>query len=156
MNTTQANKLDNLLNFNIKKSEQIPKATLRKVLYVDPNHILMVRAYVDDPEDLLPWTEFSGYYKEEVGTVNKSIFDYCLKYETIASFDRKALIKILDSMDSDSVSIRLDTDSPILIIGKTGRGEVTVESALAPLIFDDQRKYYADEVRTSRIRRSTE
>lgn len=156
MNTTQANKLDILLNYNIRKSEQIPKATLRKVLYVDPNRILMVRAYVDDPEDLLPWTEFSGYEKKEVGTINKSIFDYCLKYGTIASFDRKTLIKILDSMDSDSVTIRLDTDSPIHITGKTGKGEVTVESALAPLIFNDQRQYYADEVRISRVRRSTE
>lgn len=143
MNTTQANKLDALLNLNIKKYNQFPKATLGNVLYVDPNHILMVRVKVNDSEEDAPLHEFKGM--DKAVKLNDSVFSYCEKYGSVASFDRKVLIKILDSMDSDAVTIALDRDAPILITGRTGRDEVSVESALAPLIWDSEERLYYKE-----------
>ncbi len=137
MNTTQCNKLDKLLNFGVPKKDQKPRAYLGNVEFVNHDHILMVRTS-DGVEDA-PIYSFTGY--EETDALNTKVFDMVKDYPKSA-YQRKELIAMLEGMDSDVVSIKMDWDSPILIEGRQGEGEVKVEAILAPRIYDGEVSFY--------------
>ena len=137
MNTTQCNKLDKLLNFGVPKKDQKPRAYLGNVEFVNQDHILMVRTS-DGIEDA-PIHAFTGC--EETDALNTKVFDMVKDYPKSA-YQRKELIAMLEGMDSDVVSIKMDWDAPILIEGRQGEGEVKVEAILAPRIYDGKVSFY--------------
>ena len=137
MNTTQTAKLDKLLNYGIKRNEQEPKAHLRNVEYIEPLHMLMVRT--SELTEGNPIYAFDGL--DEVGELNTKCFDMTRDYP-IAAYNRKALIAILEGMDSEVVTVRMNEDAPILIEGRQGFGEIKVETICAPRIYDDCIRFY--------------
>ena len=119
MNTTQCNKLDRLLNFGIPKKDQKPRAYLGNVEYINMDRTLMVRTS-DGVEDA-PIHAFMAY--EETDSLNGKVFDNA-KFYVMSVYSRKELIAILEGMDSDVVTIRMDYDSPILFEGRQDRKSV--------------------------------
>lgn len=137
MNTTQCNKLDKLLNFGVPKKDQTPRAHLGNVEFVNKDHILMVRTS-NGVEDAPIYAFTDG---EETESLNTKVFDMAKNYPMCA-YQRKELIAILEGMDSDVVTIRMECDAPILIEGCQGRGELKVEGILAPRIYDGKVSFY--------------
>lgn len=137
MNTSQTAKLDKLLNYGIKKNDQEPKAHLKNVEYIEPGHMLMVRT--SNGVEEAPIYAFDGI--DEVEELNTKCFDMTRDYP-IAAFNRKALIAILEAMDSDIVTVRMNADCPILIEGRMGKEEIKVEAICAPRIYDDCIAFY--------------
>ena len=137
MNTTQTAKLDRLLNYGIKKNSHEPRAHLKNVEYIEPMHILMVR--ISNGADEAPIYAFDGI--DEVGELNTKCFDMTEDYP-FAVYNRKALIAILEGMDSEVVTVRMKEDAPIVIVGKQGRGEIKVEAICAPRVYDGPVTFY--------------
>ncbi len=137
MNTTQCNKLDKLLNFGVPKKDQKPRAYLGNVEYINDARTLMVRT--SDGVEGAPIHVFAGY--EEIDDLNTKVFDMAKGYN-MSAYSRKELIAILEGMDSDVVTIKMDCDAPILIEGRQGDGEVKVEAILAPRIYDGEVDFY--------------
>ena len=137
MNTTQCNKLDRLLNFGVPKKDQKPRAYLGNVEFINMDRTLMVRTS-DGVEDA-PIHAFMAY--EETDVLNTKVFDMTNGYN-MSAYSRKELIAILEGMDSDVVTIKMDCDAPILIEGRQGDGEVKVEAILAPRIYDGEVEFY--------------
>lgn len=137
MNTTQCNRLDKLLNFGVPKKDQKPRAYLGNIEYINMDRTLMVRTS-DGVEDA-PIHAFIAH--EETDTLNTKVFDMAKGYN-MSAYSRKELIAILEGMDSDVVTIRMDYDSPILFEGRQGCGELKVEAILAPRIYDGEVTFY--------------
>ena len=138
MNTTQCNKIDALLNFDIPKKDQQPRAHLLNVTYVDPAHIMMSRIYPLTTKDNAG-IEISKHYftaKEECETIRESVFDTVNEYP-FTFIDRKRLLAALNAMDSDIIKIRMAGESPLLITGVMDH-DVMVESVIAPRIYQDE------------------
>lgn len=138
MNTTQCNKIDALLNFDIPKKDQQPRAHLLNVTYVDPAHIMMSRIYPITTKDNAG-IEISKHYftaKEECETIRESVFDTVNEYP-FTFIDRKRLLAALNAMDSDVIKIRMAGESPLLITGVMDH-DVMVESVIAPRIYQDE------------------
>lgn len=138
MNTTQCNKIDALLNFDIPKKDQRPRAHLLNVTYVDPAHIMMSRIYPLTTRDNAG-IEISKHYftaKEECETIREGVFDTVNEYP-FTFIDRKRLPAALNAMDSDVIKIRMAGESPLLITGVMDH-DVMVESVIAPRIYQDE------------------
>lgn len=138
MNTTQCNKIDALLNFDIPKKDQQPRAHLLNVTYVDPAHIMMSRIYPLTTKDNAG-IEISKHYftaKEECETIKEGVFDTVNEYP-FTFIDRKRLLAALNAMDSDVIKIRMAGESPLLITGVMDH-DVMVESVIAPRIYQDE------------------
>ena len=138
MNTTQCNKIDALLNFDIPKKDQQPRAHLLNVTYVDPAHIMMSRIYPLTTKDNAG-IEISKHYftaKEECETIRECVFDTVNEYP-FTFIDRKRLLAALNAMDSDIIKIRMAGESPLLITGVMDH-DVMVESIIAPRIYQDE------------------
>lgn len=137
MNTSQTGKLDKLLNYGVKKSFQEPRAHLKNVEYIEPGHMLMVR--ISNGAEEAPIYAFDGL--DEIGELNTKCFDMTRDYP-IAAYNRKTLIAMLESMDSDVVTVRMNEDCPILIEGRMGKGEIKVETICAPKVYDGCIDFY--------------
>lgn len=138
MNTTQCNKIDALLNFDIPKKDQQPRAHLLNVTYVDPAHIMMSRIYPLTTKDNAG-IEISKHYftaKEECETIREGVFDTVNEYP-FTFIDRKRLLAALNAMDSDVIKIRMAGETPLLITGVMDH-DVMVESVIAPRIYQDE------------------
>ena len=138
MNTTQCNKIDALLNFDIPKKDQQPRAHLLNVTYIDPAHIMMSRIYPLTTKDNAG-IEISKHYftaKEECETIREGVFDTVNEYP-FTFIDRKRLLAALNAMDSDIVKIRMAGESPLLITGVMDH-DVMVESVIAPRVCQDE------------------
>ena len=138
MNTTQCNKIDALLNFDIPKKDQRPRAHLLNVTYVDPAHIMMSRIYPLTTRDNAG-IEISKHYftaKEECETIREGVFNTVNEYP-FTFIDRKRLLAALNAMDSDVIKIRMAGESPLLITGVMDH-DVMVESVIAPRIYQDE------------------
>ena len=92
---------------------------------------IVFTALEDAAEAIWYGTELT-YYKAEdplnLMTFKKADFG---PYETV-SVDRKALIKILENMDSDFVRFKVSTDAPLRLLGEIG--ETPAGAAIAPRI----------------------
>ena len=138
MNTTQCNKIDALLNFDIPKKDQQPRAHLLNVTYVDSTHIMMSRIYPLTTKDNAGIEILKHYFtaKEECDTIREGVFDTVNEYP-FTFIDRKRLLAALNAMDSDIVKIRMAEESPLLITGVMDH-DVMVESVIAPRIYQDE------------------
>ena len=107
MKAEQFNKLNGALNINIKKKDHDMRAQFRNVTYIDPSRVVMVKTTdMTNPDG--PARCFSG--PEEVDTVSLQPFEWMRKNGRITILDRKLLLEILQSMDSDHVIL------PVLLL----------------------------------------
>ena len=146
MNTTQCNKIDALLNFDIPKKDQQPRAHLLNVTYIDPAHIMMSRIYpLTTKNDA--GIEISKHYfaaKDETEMIREGVFDTVQEYP-VTFIDRKRLLAALNAMDCDVIKIRMQQETPLFITGMMD-DEVMVESVIAPRIYDGENEvHYYDQ-----------
>ena len=137
MNTTQAAKVDKLLNHGIPTKERTPRAVLKNVTYIDPRHIMLVR--ISDGCEGAPEHVFDGV--EEREDLNTTVFNTTQTYPWSA-YNRKELISILEAMDSDTVVLHMMEEAPVFIEGRQGDGELKIEAVLAPRIYDGDVAFY--------------
>ena len=134
MNTTQCNKIDALLNFDIPKKDQQPRAHLLNVTYLDPAHMMMSRIYPKDNAGIETKHCFTA--KEECETIRERPFDTVNEYP-FTFIDRKRLLAALNAMDSDIIKIRMAEETLLLITGVMDH-DVMVESVIAPRVYQDE------------------
>ena len=138
MNTAQCSKIDALLNFDIPKKDQQPRAHLLNVTCVDTAHIMMSRIYPLTTKGNAG-VEISKHCftaKEECETVRECVFDTVNEYP-FTFIDRKRLLAALNAMDSRTVKIRMAGGTPLLITGVMDH-DVMVESVIAPRVYEDE------------------
>ena len=131
MNTSQLNKVNELLTSGIPRKEKEMRAHLGNVVYIEPQHVMMARtSLVDSPE--LEYHSFQGKEEKEVKV---DPLRFVREHNKRVVIDRKFLSNILQAMDSDYVIIYADEDCPVGIIGMTNR-EMLIEGVVAPRICD--------------------
>ena len=137
MNTTQCNKIDALLNFDIPKKDQQPRAHLLNVTCVDTAQIMMSRIYPLTTKDNTGIaTKHCFTANKECETIRECMFDTMNEYPFIF-IDRKRLLATLNAMDSRIVKIRMAGETPLLITGVMDH-DVMVESVIAPILCKDE------------------
>lgn len=138
MNTTQCNKIDALLNFDIPKKDQQPRAHLLNVTCVDTFNIMMSRIYPLTTKDNtgIAISKHCFTAKKECETIKECVFDTMNEYPFIF-IDRKRLLAALNAMDSHIVKIRMAGETPLLITGVMDH-DVMVESVIAPILCKDE------------------
>lgn len=141
VNTTQASKLDSLLNYGVPKKNQSVRSVHKFVIYMDDPHIMMIRESEPDPPEGILEHHFIG--ANEVESVNDKVIDEAKAYPAVF-VDRKRLLAILNAMDSDIVRIALNEDSPICVSGYCAKWERYIEGVIAPRWYDPSVKadYY--------------
>ena len=137
MNTSQLNRVNNLLNVGIPKKNQEMRAHLENVVYIEPRHIMMARTTdVSDPEEELVYQHFDGPEKKEFsGNPLRDPLRYVREHNKRTVVNRKFLLDILQAMDSDLVIVYADEECPIGIVGMMAR-ELMIEGVVAPRICD--------------------
>ena len=134
MNTSQLNKVNDLLTVGIPKKEKEMRAHLKNVVYIEPQHIMMARTTdVSDPEEELVYHSFDGLKEREI---KADPLRFVREHNKRTVIDRKFLSNILQAMDSDYVIIYADEECPIGIVGMMAR-EMLIEGVVAPRICDD-------------------
>lgn len=134
MNTTQAAKVDKLLNHGIPKKDQEMRAHLGNVVYIEPRHVMMARTTdKSNPEEKLVYRSFDGPNERDV---KGDPLRFVREHNKRTVVERKYLIEILQAMDSDCVIIYADEECPIGIVGMMNR-EMLIEGVVAPRICDD-------------------
>ncbi len=114
-----------------KKQENLcPASEHGDAARMDAKHIVFT-ALEDAAEAIWYGKEFDYYMPEDPLYIKKFPKNDGLLYETVA-VDRKILIKILDSMDSDFVRFKVSTDAPLRLLGEIG--ETPAGAAIAPRI----------------------
>lgn len=132
MNTSQLNKVNELLTFGIPRKEKEMRAHLGNVVYIEPQHVMMARtSLTDSPE--LEFQHFDGLEKKEI---KADPFRFVREHNKRTVIDRKFLSNILQAMDSDCVIIYADEDCPVGITGMMGR-ELLIEGVIAPRLLDN-------------------
>lgn len=131
MNTSQLNKVNELLTVGIPRKEKEMRAHLGNVVYIEPRHIMMARtSLTDSPE--LEYRQFQGTEEKEV---KGDPLRFVREHNKRTVIDRKFLSNILQAMDSDYVIIYADEECPVGIIGMMNR-EMLIEGVVAPRICD--------------------
>ena len=131
MNTSQLNKVNDLLTVGIPKKEKEMRAHLKNVVYIEPQHVMMARTtLIDSPE--LEYQQFDGLEKKEI---KADPLRFVREHNKRTVIDRKFLSNILQAMDSDYVIIYADEECPIGIVGMMAR-EMLIEGVVAPRICD--------------------
>ena len=131
MNTSQLNKVNELLTVGIPRKEKEMRAHLGNVVYIEPRHIMMARtSLTDSPEP--EYRQFQGTEEKEV---KGDPLRFVREHNKRTVVDRKFLIEILQAMDSDCVIVYADEECPIGIVGMMNR-EMLIEGVVAPRICD--------------------
>ena len=132
MNTSQLNKVNELLTVGIPRKDKDPRAHFGNVVYIEPQHVMMARTtLIDSPE--LEYQQFDGLEKKEI---KADPLRFVREHNKRVVIDRKFLSNILQSMDSDFVIIYADEECPVGIVGMMNR-EMLIEGVVAPRICDD-------------------
>ena len=141
MNTTQASKLDSLLNYGVPKKDQTVRSVHPFVIYMDSERVMMIRESEPDPAEGILEHHFIG--PDEVESVRDNVVDKVKAYPA-TYVDRKRLLAILNAMDSDIVRIALEDESPICVSGCCAREERYIDGVIAPRCYDPSTKvnYY--------------
>ena len=132
MNTTQAAKVDKLLNHGIPKKDHGMRAHLGNVVYIEPRHVMMARTSLTDSPEL----EYHHFLGTEERKVKADPLRFVREHNKRTVVERKYLIEILQAMDSDCVIVYADEECPIGIVGMMNR-EMLIEGVVAPRICDD-------------------
>mgnify|MGYP003296730837 CR=1 FL=1 len=132
MKAEQFNKLNGALNINVPKKDRDMRAHFKNVIYIDPTRVVMVKTTdMTDPDG--PARAYSG--PEEVDTLSEQPLKWIKDNGHSTVIDRKLLIEVLQSMDSDHVAFVTGDETPVGIIGYNGH-DIKVEAVIAPRIYD--------------------
>ena len=126
MKAATVKKLDGLLNIGIPAAKQENRTIYKSVKYVDPCHIIMVRADIN-PEG----TEMSFVGENEDDVKTDGVMSITAGYPRMHC-DRRYLLHVLTNLDSETVSLQLNEDAPIRIEGRVEECDVT--AIIAPRI----------------------
>lgn len=133
MNTSQLNKVNELLTFGIPRKEKEMRAHLGNVVYIEPQHVMMARAtFLEDEGTEYHYRSFDGKEEKEI---KADPLRFVREHNKRTVIDRKFLSNILQAMDSDYVIIYADEDCPVGIVGMMNR-EMLIEGVIAPRICD--------------------
>ena len=132
MNTTQLNKVNNLLTVGIPKKDREMRAHLGNVVYIEPMHIMMARTTMTEGVQPPEYHQFQG---TEERVVKGDALKFVREHNKRVVVDRKFLMEILQAMDCDNVIIYADEDCLIGIVGMMAQ-EMKVEGVIAPRIYD--------------------
>ena len=129
MKASTVNKLNNLLNIGIPASKQEDRSHHGIVEYIDPTHVVGVVAFLGDGDR----ASFTGDREEPVNIKNilKAVKEFPSTH-----IDREYLIKILQNLDCETVTLRTAKDTPLYIQG-TLDGAI-VEAVIAPRIEQEE------------------
>ena len=131
MNTSQLNKVNDLLTVGIPRKDKDLRAHFGNVVYIEPQHVMMARtSLTNSPES--EYQHFDGLEKREIKT---DTLRFVREHNKRTVIDRKFLSNILQAMDSDYVIVYADEDCPIGIMGMMNR-EMLIEGVVAPRICD--------------------
>ena len=124
MKASTVNKLNNLLNIGIPASKQEDRSHHGIVEYIDPTHVVGVVAFLGDGDK----ASFTGDREEPVNIKNvlKDVKEFPSTH-----IERKYLIKILQNLDCETVTLRTKQDCPLYIRGPLD-GPIIIEAAIAP------------------------
>ena len=126
MKAATVKKLNGLLNIGIPAAKQENRTIYKSVKYVDPCHIIMVRADIN-PEG----TEMSFIGENEGDVKTDGVMSITAGYPRMHC-DRRYLLHVLTNLDCETVSLQLNEDAPIRIEGRVEEGDVT--AIIAPRI----------------------
>lgn len=126
MKAATVKKLDALLNIGVPAAKQENRTIYRSVKYVDPMHVIMVRAEIN-PEG----TEMSFVGTDEGDVKTDGVMEITAGYPRM-HVDRKYLLDVLTNLDCETVSLQLNEDAPIRIEGRVEECDVT--AIIAPRI----------------------
>lgn len=129
MKASTVNKLNNLLNIGIPASEQEDRSHHGIVEYIDPTHVIGVVAFLGDGDR----ASFSGVSEEQVYI--KDVLKAAKEYPA-THIDREYLIKILQNLDCEVVTLRTKQDCPLYIRGTLE--DTIIEAAIAPRIEEEE------------------
>lgn len=119
MKAATVKKLDALLNIGVPAAKQENRTIYKSVKYVDPAHIIMVRAEIN-PEG----TEMSFVGQNEGDVKTDKVMDITAGYPRMHC-DRRYLLDVLTNLDCETVSLQLNEDAPIRIEGRVEECDVT-------------------------------
>lgn len=126
MKASTVNKVNKLLNIGLPAVKQENRSIYKSVKYVDPAHVIMVRADIN-PEG----TEMSFVGENEGDVKTDGVMTISAGYPRM-HVDRKYLLDVLNNLDCETVSIQLNEDAPIRIEGRVEECDVT--AIIAPRI----------------------
>ena len=129
MKASTVNKLNNLLNIGIPASKQEDRSHHGIVEYIDPTHVVGVVAFLGDGDT----ASFSGDKEESVNI--KNVLKIAKEFPS-THIDREYLIKILQNLDCETVTLRTNKDCPLYIQG-TFDGAI-IEAIIAPRIEQEE------------------
>ena len=129
MKASTVNKLNNLLNIGIPASKQEDRSHHGIVEYIDPTHVVGVVTFLGDGDT----ASFSGDREESVNL--KNVLKITKEFPA-THIDREYLIKILQNLDCETVTLRTKEDCPLYIKG-TLDGAI-VEAVIAPRIEQEE------------------
>lgn len=132
MNTTQLNKVNELLTVGIPKKDREMRAHLGNVVYIEPMHIMMARTTMTEGVQPPEYRQFQG---TEERAVNGDPLKFVRERNKRVIVNRKFLIEILQAMDCDNVIMYADEDCPVGIVGMMAQ-EMKVEGVIAPRVYD--------------------
>ena len=132
MNTSQLNKVNELLTVGIPKKDREMRAHLGNVVYIEPRHVMMARTTMTEGMQPPEYRQFQG---TEERAVNGDLLKFVREHNKRVVVDRKFLIEILRAMDCDNVIIYADEDCPIGIVGMMAQ-EMKVEGVIAPRVYE--------------------
>ncbi len=128
MKASTVNKLNNLLNIGIPASKQEDRSHHGIVEYIDPTHVIGVVAFIEDGDT----ASFLGDREENVNI--KNVLKITKEFPS-THIDREYLIKILQHLDCETVTLRTAKDSPLYIQGTLEK--TIVEAVIAPRIEEE-------------------
>lgn len=132
MNTSQLNKVNNLLTVGIPKKDREMRAHLGNVVYIEPMHIMMARTTMTEGMQPPEYHQFQG---TDERAVNGDPLKFVREHNKRVVVNRKFLMEILQAMDCDNVIVYADEDCPVGIVGMMAQ-ETKVEGVIAPRIYD--------------------
>ena len=132
MNTSQLNKVNDLLTVGIPRKDKEMRAHLGNVLYIEPMHIMMARTTMTEGVQPPEYHQFQG---TEERTINGDPLKFVREHNKRVVVNRKFLMNILQAMDCDNVIVYADEDCPVGIIGMMAQ-ELKIEGVIAPRIYD--------------------
>ena len=129
MKPSTVNKLNNLLNIGIPTSKQEDKAHHGIVEYIDPTRVIGVVACIEDGDT----ASFVGDREENVNI--KNVLKITAEYPS-THIDREYLIKILQNLDCEVVTLRTKQDCPLYIGGTLENTHI--QAVIAPRIEEEE------------------
>lgn len=141
MNTSQLNKVNELLTVGIPKKDREMRAHHGNIVYVDPTHVMLAKTTLRESPEL----EYHKFIGPSEGEISGDPLRFCREHNKKVVVNRKFLMQILQAMDCDNVILYADEECPIGIVGMMAR-EMLIEGVIGPIVSgstqDDPEVFY--------------